>query len=265
MSQPYLSLEAELHDAFWAASDDASEVRLMSAFLRDHPGPALEIGCGSGRLLLPLIEAGFEVEGLELSPDMLQLARAEAERRGLSPMLHHGDMSSWMPRRTYASVLGPAFTLQLAGDPAETLLHWASWIQPGGALYLTVFTPLAELSGDLAEGEWHDDHQALLPGGRHAMLETRHRLDEEKRLLHREHRYTLEGDPPRVHYSRQTIRWFDDGELEECLERAGFRITSAFADFDPLLDAASTGIDETDGILTCHAVRPSGPGLHNQL
>ena len=55
MPQPYLSLEAELHDVFWQAADDGSELRLMSAFLRRHPGPALEIGCGSGRLLLPML------------------------------------------------------------------------------------------------------------------------------------------------------------------------------------------------------------------
>ena len=79
MSQPYLSLEAELHDAFWAAEDDGSEIRLMADFLKTHPGPALEIGCGSGRLILPLIATGFDVEGLELSTDMLEICRKGAE------------------------------------------------------------------------------------------------------------------------------------------------------------------------------------------
>ena len=46
MAQPYLSLEAELHDAFWEAEDDGSEVRLMAEFLKKFPGPALEIGAG---------------------------------------------------------------------------------------------------------------------------------------------------------------------------------------------------------------------------
>jgi SAM-dependent methyltransferase len=258
MSQPYLSLEAELHDAFWAASDDASEVRLMAEFLRTHPGPALEIGCGSGRLLFPLMEAGFAVEGLELSPDMLRLARTAAEARGLSPVLHLGDMTKWPAPRTYASLLAPAFTLQLADDPAATLRHWHSWLQPSGALYLTIFTPLAELSGDLPEGEWYADHETLLPGGIRAALETRHTLDDRQRLVHREHRYSVAGDPPRIHHSRQTIRWFDDGELTAILDRAGFRVTTAFADFDRTLDAASTAVEATDGILTCHALRRSG-------
>ena len=58
MSQPYLSLEAELHDAFWEAEDDASEVRLMADFLKKFPGRALEIGAGSGRLMFPLVQMG---------------------------------------------------------------------------------------------------------------------------------------------------------------------------------------------------------------
>ncbi len=62
MSQPYHSLEAELHDAFWEADDDGSEVRLMAEFLKKHPGTALEIGSGSGRLMFPLLEMGFDVE-----------------------------------------------------------------------------------------------------------------------------------------------------------------------------------------------------------
>ena len=49
--------------------------RLMAAFLEKHPGPALEIGSGSGRLMFPLVQMGLDVEGLELSPDMLALGK----------------------------------------------------------------------------------------------------------------------------------------------------------------------------------------------
>ena len=252
MSFPYLSLEAELHDAFWSAEDDASEVGLLAAFLTDHPGRALEIGCGSGRLMFPLLERGFDVEGLELSPDMLALARADAARRGVSAVFHEGDMTCWTGPRRHASLLVPAFTLQLADDPAAALVHWRSLLEPGGALYLTTFTPLAELAGDHPENEWYADHEATLPGGRTARIETRHTLDFGTRRLHRQHRYSIDTDPPRVHHSRQTIRWFAPGELEWLLDHAGFEITRCFADFDPSLDATRIDPDETEGIMTWH-------------
>lgn len=255
MSQPYLSLEARLHDAFWAAADDGSELRLMEDFLKHHRGPALEIGCGSGRLLLPLVQAGHLLEGLELSPDMLALAEAEALRLGVSPRFHMGDMSGWVAPHDYAALLAPAFTLQLATDPAATLLHWRQWLGPGGGLYLTVFTPLAELGGDLPENEWYEDHHAVLGDGRRALLETRHTLDEERRLLHREHRYTLDGPAPESHVSRQTVRWFEEGELEWLLESAGFAVDGVFVDFNPEAQTAGQDLWMSDGILTYQARR----------
>ncbi len=73
--QPYLSLEAELHDAFWNAEDDGSELRLMAEFLRKYHGPALEIGSGSGHLMFPLPQGGFGVEGCPAPDGMSELTR----------------------------------------------------------------------------------------------------------------------------------------------------------------------------------------------
>ncbi len=255
VSQPYLSLEAELHDAFWNAEDDGSELRLMAEFLRNHPGPALEIGSGSGRLMFPLLQAGFEVEGLELSPDMRALGRAKAAELGLKPVVHAGDMCAWQPRRRYASLLAPAFTLQLAADPAATLRHWHGWLENRGGLYLTIFMPYAELEGSLPEGTWYEDHKASLPDGRVGLLETRHRLDWENQLLLREHRYSLTGDPPLTHRARQTIRWIEHREMTGLLETCGFRLERCFADFDPASENTDPEQEDGDGIVTYHAAR----------
>jgi SAM-dependent methyltransferase len=253
--QPYLSLEAELHDAFWNAEDDGSELRLMAEFLRKYPGPALEIGSGSGRLMFPLLQAGFEVEGLELSPDMRALGGARAAELGLNPLVHAEDMCVWQPRRRYAALLAPAFTLQLAADPAAALRHWHGWLENRGGLYLTVFTPHAELEGSLPEGEWYEDHRASLPDGRVGLLETRHRLERENQILFREHRYSLSGEPPVTHRSRQAIRWIGPGEMPGLLETCGFRLELCFADFDPGSESPRPGPDDGEGIFTYHAVR----------
>jgi len=255
MSQPYLSLEAELHDAFWEAEDDGSEARLMAEFLKKHPGPALEIGAGSGRLMMPLLEAGFEVEGLELSPDMLALAARRGAKHGVKPVIHEGDMTTWRANRRYAALLAPAFTLQLAPDPAAALSHWNGLLENRGGLYLTVFMPYAELLGDLPENEWYPDHQAILPDGRQGVLETRHRIDLEKQLLHREHRYSLSGNPPATHESAQTIRWIEHPEMLDLLGKSGFRVDRFFLDFDPSRDGEDPDRADYDGIVTYQAVK----------
>lgn len=252
MSQPYLSLEAQLHDAFWAAEDDSSEVPLMAAHLEKHPGVALEMGCGSGRLLLPLLSRGHRIEGLDLSPDMLEIGKERASVLGLPAVFHQGDMAAWQDGRVFAALLAPAFTLQLADDPEAVLRHWHHLLEPGGGLYLTVFQPYAELDGDLPENIWYDDHQASLADGRKARLRTRHRLDREKRLLHREHHYQVGAAS---HLSTQRIRWFEHAELVGCLKACGFQRIECFADFDPHLPVVGAEMPDSDGIFTYLAGR----------
>ncbi len=244
----YTSLEALLYDAFWAEEGEAAELPFMEHVLRDHPGPSLEVGCGSGRLLLPLLEKGHAVEGLELSPDMLELGRKTAAARGLEPVWHEGDMMSFDPGSRYASLLVPAFTLQLAGDPAAALAHFHKLLAPDGVIYLSVFIPFAELHKELPEGEWYEDHRIPWAEDRSAVLETRHKLQRKERILEREHRYRIlgaDGSVEAEHISKQTLRWFTARQLRGMLEKAGFTPLHAIADFDPELP-----VDEEAQIIT---------------
>jgi SAM-dependent methyltransferase len=263
MSQPYHSLEAELHDAFWDAEDEGSELVLMTDFLKHHPGPALEIGSGSGRLMFPLCQQGFDLEGLELSDDMRALGRIRAEKLGVNAMVHAGDMTDWRPPRRYAALLATAFTLQLAADPAAVLRHWHTWLENHGGLYLTVFMPLAELSGDLPEHAWYPDHQAVLPDGRQGLLETRHRIDHQARIIHRQHRYSLAAGKgkPACHYeSKQAIRWIEHHEMLTLLAQSGFLLQRFHLDFDPAHTHSDPDPREWDGIVTYRAIRLNQTG-----
>ncbi|GAB3880302.1 hypothetical protein GCM10029964_034430 [Kibdelosporangium lantanae] len=66
-------------------------------FILDHVGPdhaVLDIGCGTGRLTLPLAERAGSVTGLDMSDAMLAQARAKAGERGLSVDFRQGDMTA---------------------------------------------------------------------------------------------------------------------------------------------------------------------------
>lgn len=225
----------------------------MADFLEKHPGRSLEIGSGSGRLLFPLIDLGFEVEGLELSEDMIAKSKRDADEADVEAVVHLGDMSVWNSDQPFSSLLAPAFTFQLAGDPLATLQHWRSMLENGGALYLTIFIPFAEIEGDMEENAWYADHETTLPGGRIAKLVTKHQLDPEQQILRREHRYFFADSPSQAHDSRQTLRWFTHDQIVALLQEAGFIVTAAFADFDPEIAVTSSEALEFDGILTYHA------------
>jgi len=227
----------------------------MTSFLKSHPGRALEIGCGSGRLLLPLRNQGFEIEGLELSPEMKSMAVQRAGEMRIAVEIHAGDMSQWRAPHPYCAVLAPAFTLQLADDPAATLRHWHSWLLPGGGLYLTVFMPYGELIGELPENEWYPDHETVLPDGCRALLETRHHFEGDSLLLIREHRYRIQGREGVPYECRQIIRWAEPGQWREWLESAGFVVQSQFLDWNPRHTQLNPGPEDFEGIVTYLAER----------
>lgn len=51
-------------------------------------GPTLDVGCGAGRVLLPLLEQGHDIEGVDAAGDMLAECQRLADERGLVATLH---------------------------------------------------------------------------------------------------------------------------------------------------------------------------------
>src|SRR5947209_9726845 len=67
---------------------------------RQAKGPVLDVACGTGRILLPCLQAGVDIEGLDLFEPMLKTLRAKAAALGLTPTVHQVDMSDFsLPRR----------------------------------------------------------------------------------------------------------------------------------------------------------------------
>ena len=76
---------APLYD--WEHDPYAADVDVHVAFARRFGDPVLELGCGSGRLLAPLAQAGLDVTGVDSSPVMLERARARLNRLGVTATL----------------------------------------------------------------------------------------------------------------------------------------------------------------------------------
>lgn len=115
-----------------------------------NPGPVLELGCGTGRLLLPLARAGHCVTGVDNSAAMLGLARQHLAREPERVLRQVSLVAADMTR----PALAPAH-FSLAIVPYNTLLHlaWAEAVaaagaiarqlRPGGRLFLDLANPFA--------------------------------------------------------------------------------------------------------------------------
>src|SRR5215203_5851569 len=78
----------------WEHADYDVDVPLYQDFARRTGGPILELACGSGRLMAPLLELGDRVVGIDSSGPMLQRAREALDRAGLlrRAALHEADV-----------------------------------------------------------------------------------------------------------------------------------------------------------------------------
>ncbi len=225
----YRGLEGEWHDLFWA-EEEVNELALLENFIKKIEGSTLYIGSGSGRLLGPLQEQGYEVSGLEASEEMVALS----EKQWPNAQVQMGRWENFEPQEKFAAIVVPAFTLQLLEAPQAALKKMRATVKEGGQLYVSLFFPWVELSGELPHGKWYDDREVELADGFKGQLQTRHKIDERKTTLKREHRYRVfdhDGKILKEEVTQQTIRWFADGSLERMFQNTGWKITKEVPNF----------------------------------
>jgi SAM-dependent methyltransferase len=101
--QPSPFDDGELYDILCQGLDYGIEFYVRLA--REAKGPVLDIACGTGRVLLPVVQAGADADGMDLFQPMLDTARRKAGALGLSPNLYQGDMADFRLPRRYALVM----------------------------------------------------------------------------------------------------------------------------------------------------------------
>ena len=108
--------------------------------------PALDVACGTGRLLLPYLRDGLDVDGCDVSPDMLGHCREAAAREGLEPNLYAQAMHELdLPRRYRTVYVCGGFGLGSTREQdVEGLRRLHDHLEPGGLLVLDNEVPYAD-------------------------------------------------------------------------------------------------------------------------
>jgi len=94
-SKEFYNKIAHIYDSIYSRSEEETckEVKFIGRFVKK--GRILDLGCGTGRLLLPLYKQGYEVYGMDISKKMIEIARKKIE--GLPITLVVGDFSKKIP------------------------------------------------------------------------------------------------------------------------------------------------------------------------
>ena len=90
LSDGYSSLAAEC--VYSPDNYPRKEVDFLERRIREKGGKALELACGAGRHLVPLVKRGLNVDGSDAGADAIRFAHMAAEKNGVAPKFHHQSM-----------------------------------------------------------------------------------------------------------------------------------------------------------------------------
>jgi SAM-dependent methyltransferase len=135
----------------WAEHNTTGpEIAYFQRQIERYGQPALDAGCGTGRLLVPFLRAGLDVDGCDVSQDMLDYCKAAAEREGLSPRLYRQPLHALeLPRQYQTIVACGVFGIGVSREQDFIALQrFHRHLLPGGVLLLEQYMPYKD------EKEW---------------------------------------------------------------------------------------------------------------
>lgn len=148
---------------YWAQFNIAGpEIAYFQRYIELFGGPALDVACGTGRLLIPYLHAGLDVDGCDISQDMLALCRERAEHEGLKPNLYAQAVHELSPPRKYKTIIFCG-GFGLGGHRAhdlEGLRRIREHLEPDGVLVMDTEVPYASLGW---WAYWTKDKRRELP------------------------------------------------------------------------------------------------------
>lgn len=118
-------LEPRMRAAWWD---------VLAAVLPPAPATVADLGCGTGTIAVLLAEHGYDVLGIDVSPEMIARARAKAERHGVTARFAVGDAAA--PESPQVDVVLTRHVAWAVPDLDAALASWVRLLEPDGRLVL---------------------------------------------------------------------------------------------------------------------------------
>ncbi len=252
----YYGLLADTWDMWRGDPANQADRGFFLDIIGQYGQPVLDVGCGTGRIILDFLSEGIDIDGVDNSPEMLAICRAKATRLGLAPTLYQQQMETLELPRTYRTILVPSSTFQVITDlemARNTLCRFLSHLQPGG-VFVTQF------ANDWREGEALDTgwvlviDQRRLADGASVRSWCREWCVPEQQLWHTEQRFEIELNGKIIQTDHQFRspegRWYTQVQAIQILRDSGFTDIQLFHEYthEPVL--------ETDRLFCALSVRP---------
>jgi SAM-dependent methyltransferase len=238
--------EAEMYNGLasylWAAYDErGKDYEYFKRVVQQHHGLALDVGCGTGRLLRGMRRMGYEVEGVDIAEDQLAHCRRLAEADGLSVTLYHQAMQDLDLPKQYDAIIIPCSSLVCVMDrrqALEALRRMKAHLAPGGVLVFNLYLNEQTEAGDHYPTPWVSWTRLSMPHGQTLFVDRRvMSLDPIEQVARDECHYVLvDGstrDSPVIQEETRAggYRWYTVNEARWMIELAGLTIEKITGDY----------------------------------
>ena len=221
---------------------DRPDVEFFVDSAQDSGGAVLEVGCGTGRVLIPTARAGIPITGLDLSDHMLEVCRQRLKDEPIEVQdqvtLIQGDMRDFSLGKTFSLVTTPFRPFQhllTVEDQVSCLTSIHRHLEPGGVLILDIFNPSLEaLTADNLGEEIGREPEFTTPEGiRVLRFDKTVSRDLVSQIIRVELVYYLthpDGQKERLVHAFP-LRYLFRFEVEHLLSRCGFEVDDIYADY----------------------------------
>lgn len=224
----YNGLVARSWDFMHGDTSDWPDRHLFRLLVESHGQPALDVGCGTGRLLLDFRANGIDIDGIDISPEMVAICEEKAQALSLPVTVYTQPVEAMDLPRTYKTIIIPSYAFQLVtdlDDAKQALDNFYNHLLPGGTLIMAVWHITTE-GQDIWGDWWLVGEKEGFEGDKTLKRWERSRYDADTQLRHTESRYELFKDGKRVyielHRRSPELRNYSLSQLTDLMEASGF-------------------------------------------
>jgi ubiquinone/menaquinone biosynthesis C-methylase UbiE len=250
----YYGMLAEFWDLFRGDTSTWDDRFFYLDVVKKYGQPVLDVGCGTGRILLDFMQQGIDIDGVDNSPEMLAFLRQKAEKLNLHPTVYEQEMTKLSLPRKYQIILVPSSSFQLLLDeslPPTAMERFSQQLLPGGALVMPFMTLWKQ--GDPLESEFV--REVVRPEDGATIRRWQYsRFNPETALEDSIDRYEIIRDGKVIaseeHKQSPGTRSYTQEQAMTLYQKAGFKDIQVFSEFtfDP--------VKLTDTVFSIIGVRP---------
>lgn len=231
----YYGMMAEFWDLFRGDTSTWDDRFFFLDVVKKYGQPVLDVGCGTGRILLDFMQQGIDIDGIDNSPEMLSRLLQKAEKLNLHPAVYQQEMHELSLPRKYQIILVPSSSFQLLLDsalPPLAIDRFYEHLLPGGVLVMPFMTLWK--SGQPLESEL--TREAIRPQDGATVRRWQYsRFDPETELEHAIDRYEIIRNDKVIaseeHKQSPATRSYTQEQAVALYQKAGFQNIQLFHEF----------------------------------